>query len=226
MSIEAVKKAAGIQGADLVQDDMIVGLGTGSTAFYFIERLIQRYREGLKIQAVASSEKSSKQGLEGGIPLLDINQISEIDMTVDGADEIDPLKRMIKGGGGALLREKIIASMSSEMVIVIDERKLVSKLGACKLPVEIIPFGHFATIKKIERFGFKGKIRKNAEGSPFVTDNGNWIFDIQYEMPTEDPERDEAMILSIPGIVDTGFFFNLAGRVIIGFLDGQVVIQP
>lgn len=225
MSIEAAKKAAGINGADLVQDGMIVGLGTGSTAFYFIERLIQRCREGLKIKGVASSEQSLKQASAGGIPIVDINQISAIDMTVDGADEIDPLKRMIKGGGGALLREKIVASMSSEMVVIVDESKLVSKLGTCKLPVEIIPFGYLSTIKKLEHFGFKGTIRKTAEGAFFSTDNHNWIFDVQYDEPTDDPERDEALIISIPGVIDTGYFFNLAGRVVISFLDGQIVVQ-
>jgi ribose 5-phosphate isomerase A len=225
-ALESVKKTVGVKSAELIENGMIVGLGTGTTAYYFIEKLIERCRNGLKIKAVASSDQSMRQALEGGIPMIDINLISYIDLTVDGADEIDPEKRMIKGGGGALLREKIVASMSSEMIVIIDEHKLVQKLGTCKLPVEIIPFGFLATIKKLERLGFNGAIRKKKNGETYTTDNSNWIYDIHYPQPTDDPERDDALIQSIPGVVETGYFFNLAGRVIIGFMDGQIVIQP
>lgn len=225
MSIETVKKSVGIKAAELIQNHMIVGLGTGSTAFYFIEHLVHRCKEGLQIQVVASSEQSMKQAIQGGIPIVDINQLVEIDITVDGADEIDPLKRMIKGGGGALLREKIVASMSREMIVIIDEKKLVPKLGKCKLPIEILPFGYLAAINKIEKLGFAGALRKKSDGSFYVTDNGNFIFDVHYDNERNEPERDQERLLHVSGVIETGFFFNLAGRVIIGFLDGQVIIQ-
>jgi ribose 5-phosphate isomerase A len=225
MSIDAAKKAVGIKAAEFIENGMVVGLGTGSTAHYFIERLIQRCKEGLKIQAVASSERSLKQAEAGKIPMIDINSLTRIDITVDGADEIDSEKRMIKGGGGALLREKIVATMSEEMVVIIDETKLVSKLGKQKLPVEIIPFGHQATIYKLNHLGFSGTLRYTSNGKIYITDNGNFLFDLQLDPNTLRLPDDHERMLQIPGVVDTGFFLNAAGRVVIGFLDGQVVIQ-
>jgi ribose 5-phosphate isomerase A len=222
---EAAKKAVGYKAAELIQDGMIVGLGTGSTAFYFIERLITRCKEGLSIKAVASSEKSLQQAQKGGIPIGDINRLKHIDITVDGADEIDPQKRMIKGGGGALVREKIVASMSHELVVIVDESKLVPQLGKAKLPVEVIPFGYSATLNSIEKLGFKGAWRMNADGSLYTTDNQNYIFDIHFDHLCSHPEKDHEALLHIAGVVDTGFFFNLAGRVIVGFFDGQIVVQ-
>ena len=149
MEQEKIKQAVGHKAADLIQDGMLVGLGTGSTVFYFIEKLIERVKDGLHIRAVSSSLRSAELASKGGIPLIDINTLSHLDITVDGADEIDHEKRMIKGGGGALLREKIVASMSKEMIVVVDESKLSAKLGRCKLPVEVIPFAHEVTHKKI-----------------------------------------------------------------------------
>ncbi len=226
MSIEAIKKAVGYKAAEFVQSGMNVGLGTGSTAFYFIERLTLRCKEGLKIHAVASSEKSLRQAKEGGIPLLDIDQITSLDLTVDGADEIDPQKRMIKGGGGALIREKILASMSREMIVIVDETKLVPALGKNKLPVEILSFAKNATLHRIAKAGFQGEFRKNTDGSLYITDNQNLIVDIHFKSLREKPEEDHEELRSIPGVVDTGFFFDLAGRVVVGFKDGQVVIKP
>jgi len=225
MSLEIAKKVAGEKAADLVQNGMVVGLGTGTTATYFIHSLIQRCHQGLEIRAVASSHRSFELAKAGGIPLIDINTIHTIDLTVDGADEIDPQKRMIKGGGGALLREKIVAYMSREMIVIVDETKIVNRLGKCKLPVEIIPFGHIATIYKLKQFGYHGELRSLPNHDPYVTDNGNFIYDIQLDPIPSNPLEDHERILQIPGVVETGFFFNLAGRVIIGFLDGQVVIQ-
>lgn len=205
---------------------MKVGLGTGSTAFYFIERLIQRAKEGLQIRAIASSKRSAEQAERGGIPLLDFNSITSLDLTVDGADEIDPSKRMIKGGGGALVREKIVASMSKEMVVIVDETKCVPALGKRALPVEILPFAHKATELHLNKCGYKGKWRLSPDNSLYVTDNGNYILDIHFDALRDTPEADHETICKIPGVVDTGFFFHLAGRVIIGFSDGQVVIKP
>lgn len=222
---DSIKKALGTAAADLIEDGMTVGLGTGSTAFYFIQRLIERCKEGLKIQAAASSQKSFLQAKDGGIPLLDINRITSIDITVDGADEIDPLNEMIKGGGGAAIREKIIASMSREVVIIVDETKLVNQLGKHPLAVEVIPFAPAATEHKLQHIGYTGKWRSRADGSLFITDNGNYIFDIHFDQLRKDPRKDHEMIIGVPGVVGTGFFFDLASKVIIGFLDGQILTR-
>lgn len=223
MSLENCKKAAAEKASTFIKDGMIVGIGTGSTTFYFIEKLIKLCKAGLNIQAVASSEKTMEIARKGEIPLLDINSVKSLDIYVDGADEIDPEKRMIKGGGGALVREKISANMSKERIFIVDESKLVPKLGRRSLPVEIIPFGSAATIRQLERLGYKGVLRlKN--NAPYITDNHNFIYDIHLSESGR-PEMFHQQITSIPGVVDTGFFFNLADRVIIGFLDGSVVVQ-
>lgn len=221
--INKAKAAVGKASAELVQDGMVVGLGTGSTAVYFIDHLASRYHQGLKIQAVATSQRSYDQAKSLGIPLLDINALTHIDITIDGADEIDPKKRMIKGGGGALLREKIIAYMSQEMVVIVDENKVVPSLGAFPLPIEIVPFAFSATLHHINEMGYHGILRKTSE-RPYITDNGNFIYDVKLKYPCQDPEKVHADIRSIPGVVDTGFFFNLAGRVLVGNENGKVTI--
>lgn len=225
MTLEACKKAAADKAASFIKDGMVVGIGTGTTTYYFIKKLIEHCKSGLKIQAIASSEQSMAQALHGKIPLIDINSIKSLDIYVDGADEIDPQKRMIKGGGGALVREKIAASMSQEMVVIADESKLVQKLGHRPLPVEIIPFGSTATMYKLQLLGFKGNLRRNRDGSPYLTDNNNFIYDIHLNPNQTNPEMDHQQIVSVPGVVDTGFFLDLAGRVVIGFLDGKVIVQ-
>ena len=172
------KKAAGYAAADLIQGGMVVGLGTGSTTAFFIEALARRHREGLKITAVATSEQSKRQAEHLGIPMLDPEIITILDVTVDGADEIDPAKNMIKGGGGALLREKLLAQSSREMIVIVDETKLVDHLGDHPLPVEIAPFVYRTTIQRLQNNGYQGALRMTRENTPFVTDNGNFIFDI------------------------------------------------
>lgn len=219
------KAAAGRAAAQFVQNGMVVGLGTGTTAYFFIEKLIEKHRDGLKIHVAASSERSLAQARSGGLPIIDLNQIERIDITVDGADEIDHQKRMIKGGGGALLREKILASASREMVIVIGQNKWVSALGKFPLPVEIAQFGAHLTLAQIKQKGFSGRLRKNDEGSPYITDNGNWIYDITLPYPCTNPEKIDTQLHQIPGVLATGFFFDLAGRVVIGLPNGQVEIK-
>lgn len=222
---EIAKQAAGEAAIDFVKSGMLIGLGTGSTTAFFIKSLIDRCKSGLKIKAVATSMRSYQQAYAGGIPLIDINTISTLDLTIDGADEIDGQKRMIKGGGGALLREKIVAAMSAEMIVIVDEKKIVQKLGKFPLPLEILPFGFRATLKHIEALGYKPMIRKTPEGEDFITDNGNNIFDIRYSESMETPEAENDRLLRIPGVIETGFFFNLAKKVIVGYDDGHVEIQ-
>lgn len=222
MDTEYLKKRAGEKAAEWIKDGMLVGLGSGSTVFYFIEKLIQRFRKGLNITVVSSSTQSFKQAEKGGLPMANMNEVTQIDLTVDGADEIDSQKRMIKGGGGALLREKILAITSKEMVVIIDESKVVKKLGNHPLPVEILPFGYIATIDKIRVLGYKGKIRLFDNGQLYQTDNGNYIYDIHFQDFRENPEEDHNKLIRIPGVLETGFFFNLAGRVIISQSDATL----
>lgn len=215
MSRDVGKKKAGYLAADRIEDGMLVGIGTGSTVFFFIERLIERVKEGLNITAVSSSDRSTKQAGDGGIRFVDVNTITSIDITVDGADEIDPQGRMIKGGGGALLREKILASTSKKMTVIVDDKKCVEKLGAFKLPVEIVPYGTAATVAKINNLGYHGEIRD------FITDNKNLIYDIHLDALRDHPEKDHDKLIDIPGVVETGFFFNMATNLIVGTSDGQ-----
>lgn len=221
-SEQIAKEAVGKAAADLIKDGMIVGLGTGSTAACFIRSLIERCRGGLKISAVATSERSERQAREGGIPILDINLLPSLDIVVDGADEIDGSKRMIKGGGGALLREKIVANMAREMIVIVDDHKVVKQLGAFPLPVEIVAFANEVTLHKIQALGYAGTFRCQSNGNLYLTDNGNYIVDIQFKKLLFFPEKDNDLLRSIPGVVETGFFFNMAGRVLVGHQDGSV----
>lgn len=225
MSTEDIKRALGYKAAELIKPNSIVGLGTGTTAYFFIEALIEKQKQGLKIQAVATSTTSSEQAKLGRIPLLDINTLKSIDVTVDGADEVDPQKRLIKGAGGALLREKIIASMSKELIIIIDNTKMVERLGKRALPVEVVPFGALSTQDRLKKKGFKGSFRKNKEGSIYITDNGNYLIDIEFESLRDSPEEDDRTIRSTVGVVETGFFFNLATQVIVGSSDGKINLK-
>lgn len=216
------KKAAGEAAAALVQEGMRVGLGTGSTAAFFIDSLALRCQKGLTITAVATSRDSHQRALAAGIPLIDGSQLESLDLTVDGADEIDPYKRMIKGGGGALLYEKIAANCSKELVIIVDESKLVKHLGKMALPVEIVPFGYRSVLHKIQQLGYQAQLRKGSSNDPFISDAGHYIADIYFKELLRNPEEVHHQLLAIPGVVETGFFFNLAGRVIVGYDDGRV----
>lgn len=216
------KAAAGKKAVELIQDGMTVGLGTGTTAYFFIKELGNRCRQGLKIQAVSTSLESENLAISEGIPLADINELEKIDIDVDGADEIDSQKRMIKGGGGALFREKIIASMSGEMVVIVDSSKQVDTLGKFPLPVEVSKFALKATLKHIQDMGCKGVLRKTQNNQLFQTDSRNLIYDIQLLYPCTNPEKIESGLKKIPGVIETGFFLKQAGRVIIGYDNGKI----
>ncbi len=219
---DELKKAVGHKAASLVEEGMLVGLGTGTTAAFFIEGLIERCRSGLNISAVSSSLRSLEMAKAGGIPVLPMDEVTSIDLTVDGADEVDSSFRLIKGGGGALLREKIIASTSKQMIVIVDESKLVQVLGKFGVPIEIIPFGFSATVAKLNRAGYFGKQRLQEDGTPYLTDNKNYIYDLHTPAEFPNPEQDHDTIINIPGVVETGFFFNLPVRVLVGRSDGSI----
>lgn len=224
MSFAIAKRAAAITASTFVQDGMTVGLGTGSTAFFLIQELGRRCREeGLKISCAASSLQTKALAFQENIPLLDDTSLASLDLTIDGADQIDRQKRLIKGGGGALLREKILASMSREMVVIADESKVVEGFEESLLPVEVVPFGWQATEARLDELGFSGRLRGGSK-SPFVTDNNHYILDIQLPGTTFSPEAAHALLKGATGVVETGFFLGLAGRVVIGYRGEKVEV--
>ena len=226
MQQSEIKKRIGEKAAMLVKNGMTIGLGTGTTAAAFIQSLAERNRlESLNITCVATSIESEELALSLGLHCVSIDSVDEIDVTFDGADEVDEKKRLIKGAGGALLREKILANASGKLVVMVDEQKLVKYLGKAKLPVEVTPFGHRFTKANLVALGYtKIELRQNSDGSTFVTDNHNFIYDIQYNQLFKEPEKEDEKIRKIPGVVETGFFFDLAGPVIVGKVDGSVVV--
>jgi ribose 5-phosphate isomerase A len=219
-TITKAKKAAGEKAASLVQPGMLVGLGTGSTAYWAIERIGQMVKEGLNIRAVATSLASEQQAIALGIPITSFSEIQQLDIDIDGADEISESLQIIKGGGGALLREKIVAHASRRRVIVADERKYVRTLGKFPLPVEIIPFGWELVFKTLQTLQ-GGPTLRTKEDKPFITDNGNYILDCSFGV-IENPEQLHHQLKALTGIVETGLFINLKPTVIIAYENGEV----
>ena len=215
--LEAQKRAAAEQASELVQPEMIVGLGTGSTARYFIDARAERVRQGLRIRAVVTSIESERRAEQGGIPLVDDLE-TELDLAVDGADEIDPGLSCIKGRGGALLREKIVAHASRRFVLIADESKLVERLGRVPVPIEVLPFLWQATRRSIESLGGRPELRL-ADGRPFRTDNHNYVLDTVF--PVVDDQL-AAILHTIPGVLEHGIFMGMAGGGLIGLAQGGV----
>jgi len=216
------KRACGYRAAELIEDGMRVGIGTGSTVFFFIEKLIERVNGGLNITAAFSSIRSKEQAMKGGVPHITDDLFTKLDITIDGADEIDPYHNMIKGGGGALLREKILATSSSKMIIIVDETKEVKALGKAKLPVEICQFAYTATIDKIHDLGFNGEMRLGDNNSFYVTDGGNFIFDLHTKHEITNSQALHNQLITLAGVVETGLFFNLDVKLIVGKKDGTI----
>jgi ribose 5-phosphate isomerase A len=214
------KRLAAEKAVDYVQDGMIVGLGTGSTAYWAIRELGRRVKEGLSIRAIATSKQSEAHARRLGIPILSFAEIASIDITIDGADEVDDQLQVIKGGSGALLREKIVASASSELIIIVDDDKPVKQLGAFPLPVEVVPFGSELTLRHLQALGCR-PVQRMQEDAPFVTENGNYTVDCHFGRIANPVELHTA-INAIVGVVDNGLFLNMASRVIIGCADGAV----
>ena len=217
--VDAAKRAAGEAAAELVEDGMTLGLGTGSTARWFIAAVGRRVREGMRLRGVPTSRASEALAAEEGIPVVELDS-GGVDLAVDGADAGDRRLRLIKGAGAALLREKIVAAAARRFVVVVDESKLRDPLGGL-LPVELVRFGHLATLAHLDDLGAGFRLRLDAAGQPVQTDNGNLIAD--GDLPRiDDPEGLAARIEAIPGVCGHGLFCGLTDLVLVARGDGSV----
>jgi ribose 5-phosphate isomerase A len=229
--IDQAKRAAACRAAEFVEDGMRVGLGTGSTAAFLVRRLGERVREeGLRIRAVPTSEATARLAREEGIEVVELGEVGWLDLTIDGADEVDGELNLIKGGGGALLREKIVACASDRVVVIADGAKAVGALGAFPLPVEVIPFGWEATKRLVEELlvGLdvlgRDAVLRMREGAPFATDEGNRILDLRLHRIGD--ARGLAMALNqIPGVVENGLFIDVCDTLVLGHADGRVELR-
>jgi len=214
MANDREKEAAARASLQFIKDGQIVGLGTGSTAAYFIQLLGEQVKNGLRIRGIPSSDRSRDQAAALGIPLTTLDEFQAIDVTVDGADEVDPQLRLIKGGGGALLREKIVASATKQLVIVADASKRVPVLGRFPLPVEVIKFAQALVVREIEVLGAEVGLRMGADGKPFLTDENNHILDCRFgQIPDADGLAQR--LSDMPGVVEHGLFIGMASVVLI-----------
>jgi len=219
---QELKQQAALRAADLVQSGMVVGLGTGSTAALFIAELIERAKKGLKITCIPTSERSAAQAAEGGLTVVGFDQIQFIDLAVDGADEITRAGLdLIKGLGGALLREKIVASAARQFVVIADDTKLVDRLGMrAPVPIEVTQFAHELTALRLLRLGATVTLRKTTTGR-YLTDGGNYILDCAFGR-IEEPAALNTTIRAIPGVIETGIFAGMTSKVILAGADGII----
>ena len=218
-----MKEMVGKQAATYIESGMTVGLGTGSTAYYFVEEIGRRVKEeGLDIIGVTTSKRTKEQAEKLGIPLKSVDEVDFIDVTVDGADEIAPDFSGIKGGGGALLFEKIVAEQSKRIIWIVDESKMVDYLGRFPLPVEVIPYGSEQLFKKFESKGYRPKFRVLENGERYLTDSQNYIIDLDV-FPIKDPVAFGAELKALTGVVEQGLFTNMTETVLIGTPDGVKV---
>jgi ribose 5-phosphate isomerase A len=230
MNPDALKRAAAARAIEFVRPGMRLGLGTGSTAKHFVELLGEQVRAGLEVVGVPTSDATRRDAERAGVPLSTLDEMPELDLTVDGADEIAPDLSLIKGGGGALLREKIVASASARMIVVADESKWVPVLGRFPLPVEVEPFGLESTRRAVEAaFAENGSpakavLRRTNEGHAFVTDGGHWILDGVLQQ-IGDPRALATRLAAIPGVIEHGLFIGLATAAILAGNAGVRVVE-
>jgi ribose 5-phosphate isomerase A len=230
MDVEAEKRAAAARALDFVRPGMRLGLGTGSTARHFVDLLGERVAQGLDVIAVPTSEATRAQAATLGIALTTLDQTPALDLTVDGADEVAPDLTLIKGGGGALLREKIVATASARMIVIADESKYVAVLGRFPLPIEIVPFGAAATHRAIDAAiaaaGCAGPavLRKGKDKQVFVTDSGHWILDAHLQR-IPDPRELAVRLCMVPGVMEHGLFIDKAQTVILAGSNGVRLIE-
>ncbi len=216
------KQIAGEKAVDFVQDGMIVGLGTGSTVTFTIQKIGELVQKGMKIRGVSTSSVTSAQAKSLGIPLLPLDEVEYIDLTIDGADEVDANFNGIKGGGGAMLFEKIVARASKKNIWVVNSRKMVSTLGKFPVPVEVIPFGYRHVIRRMEKLGLNPVIRNNGDAF-YRTDSNNYVIDLHMNAIKNVVELD-LMLKSIAGVVEHGLFIGIADTVVVAGASGLEVI--
>ncbi len=223
---ERMKQLACERAAQEVRDGMTLGLGTGSTVYYFLQALGRLVREGLHVTGVPTSVQTAHMATELAIPLTTLEAQPHLDLAIDGADEVDPYLNLIKGAGGALLREKIIAASASRFLVVVDESKIVPQLGTrYPLPVEVVPFGVTPTLRALEALGAQATLRREASGQPWVSDNGNALVDCRFG-PIADPAALQQALLAIPAVVDTGLFLQMTSLVMVGYAEDVRVLHP
>jgi ribose 5-phosphate isomerase A len=220
---EEEKKIAAEAAVEHVADGMLVGLGTGSTAKYATLAIGARVAVGLRVTACPSSLATEQLARSVNIPLVDFSQVSGLDLTIDGADEIDPALQAVKGGGGALFREKVLAAASNTMIAVVDSSKLVDRLGAAKVPVEVQPFAAAFVERELKRLTERVQLRAGTTGAPFITDQGNCIFDLFFDQPY-DPSRLAAALKQIPGVLEHGLFLDEIDVMIVA-QGGKIVVK-
>jgi ribose 5-phosphate isomerase A len=225
--LQQFKQSAAEAAVGLVQSGMIVGLGTGSTAKLAVEALGRRVRDGLRIVGIPTSEYTARQARDLGIRISSLAEHAEIDLTIDGADEIQRgTLDLIKGGGGALLREKVIASSSRRLIIIADDTKLVDWLGVhFSVPVEVVQFEWQATERKLKKLGAQTTLRQSSEEKPFVTDSGNFIVDCRFS-PIQAPAELDQQLNSVVGVVEHGLFLKMTSQAIVAGPDGVKVLLP
>jgi ribose 5-phosphate isomerase A len=223
-----LKRRAAERAAEWIRDGMTVGLGTGSTVRHLLDHIAERRAAGEwgSIVGVPTSERTAARARELGIPLRTLDEAPEVDLTIDGADEVDPELRLIKGLGGALLREKVVATASRRLVIIVDESKTVAKLGTrSPLPVEVDPFGAAIQPPFLRSLGAEPILRPGADGAPLVTDGGNLIFDCRFPDGIDDPEGLEARLDGRVGVMENGLFLGLASAVVVAGADGVRTVE-
>lgn len=222
-SIEEVKELVGRKAVELVKPNMILGIGTGSTAYWFILALAEKIEAGLSCRGVPTSKKTKELMQMHGIPVTDLNDVDFIDLTIDGADEVNPQLQLIKGGGGALLQEKMVAAASKKFIIIADEQKYVSNLGKFPLPVEVVPYGWKQTKRKIEQLGCPQVKLREHSGHVYISDHGHYILDCYFHL-IEDPAALHSQLNNIPGQVENGLFLGMANGALIGHANGKITM--
>jgi ribose 5-phosphate isomerase A len=226
-AIQKLKKEAAEAAADLIQDGMVIGLGSGTTAKLVVEAIGKRVKNGLRLVGVSTSEKTAAQARELGIPLATLAEYPQLDLAIDGADEVElGTLHLIKGGGGNLLREKLVAIASARFAIIVDERKLVDKLGTTfSLPVEVVPFGWQSTEGRLKKLGANPKLRTQPGGDTFITDGGHYILDCAFG-PIASASELAAELDHVVGVVEHGLFIGMTSLVVVGQPEGVKTLRP
>lgn len=218
-----LKRVAGEKAAEYIKDGMILGLGTGSTAYYMIKKVGELIQNGMNLKAVATSRSTENLAKELHIPLVEIDEVDRIDLCIDGVDEIDRNFNAIKGGGGALFREKIVANLANEVIWIMDDSKLVDSIGAFPLPIEVLPYGYTQVIKKLKTYSLNPKLRRKSDNI-YITDNGNYIVDLHIGKPIDIIDVSEK-VNGIIGVLETGLFINMCKYIVVGTNNGAEVIE-